>query len=71
MKTINSTVFKSEVRFQNDNKFSRLKISGYSNGYKISTKSDFEWRSIVNRIELKKTQVFCKHCMIRKKIAQI
>lgn len=51
MKTINSTVFKSEVRFQNDNKFSRLKISGYSIGYKISTKRDFEWRSIVNRIE--------------------
>lgn len=51
MKTINSTVFKSDVRFQNDNKFSRLKISGYSIGYKISTKSDFEWRSIVNRIE--------------------
>lgn len=51
MKTINSTVSKSEVRFQNDNKFSRLKISGYSIGYKISTKSDFEWRSIVNRIE--------------------
>lgn len=35
----------------NENKISMLKISGYKIGCKISTKGEFEWRSIVYRIE--------------------
>lgn len=48
----------------NENKISMLKISGYKIGCKISTKREFEWRSIVYRIE-NQVKVFCKHCIIK------